>query len=388
MTMLQTWSVLDNVRALAPDIEARAGEIASLRRLPPDLVAALKASGAFSMPMPRAWNGPEMTPRQQCEVYEVLGAADASVAWCVKIGSDTGFYAAMLDEATARTLFPSLDCITAGQVPPNGRAERVDGGYRVSGRWSFGSGSTHADVIIGGCLVTSGGQPVMTEQGPVTRIVAAPASSFEVLDTWHSTGLAGSGSNDYQTRDLFVPQAHTFELDEVSRRPEPLYCYSGMFLASWHGVALGLTRRAIDAALAIVHNKLSIFPPPPIPLRQRPHARVALATAEMHWRAARAFTYESIDQLWDEACRTGQVSAERRRAMMESLSFAFRTARQVAQDMYDLAGTTAVFSSKTPLDRLLRDGITMSQHLLLGDGFLEIVGGAMLGDPAPPLGIL
>ena len=172
------------------------------------------------------------------------------------------------------------------------------------------------------------------------------------------------------------------------RRPEPLYCYSGMFVASWHGVALGLTRHAIDAALAIVNSKLSIFPPPPVPLRQRPHARVALATAEMHWRAARAFTYESIDLLWDEACRTGQVSPERRRAMMESLSFAFRTARQVAQDMYDLAGTTAVFSTKSPLDRLLRDAITMSQHLLLGDAYFEMIGGAILGEPSPHAGIL
>ena len=388
MTTTRTWAVLDNVRALAPEIDARAGEIASLRRLPADLVAKLKTSGAFSMPMPRAWDGPEMTPREQCEVYEVLGAADAAVAWCVKIGSDSGYYATLLDDATARVVFPTLDCVTAGQVPPNGRAERVSGGYRVSGRWSFGSGCTHADVIIGGCLVTSGGQPVMTPQGPVTRVIAAPASSFELLDTWHSTGLCGSGSNDYQTRDLFVPDAHTFDLADTARRPEPLYCYTGMFLASWHGVALGLTRHAIDAALAIVNNKLSIFPPPPIPLRQRPHARVALATAEMHWRAARAFTYESIDQLWDEALRTGQVSPERRRAMMESLSFSFRTARQVAQDMYDLAGTTAVFSTKSPLDRLLRDAITMSQHLLLGDAYFEMIGAAILGEPSPHSGIL
>jgi indole-3-acetate monooxygenase len=388
MTTTHTWTVLDNVRALAAEIDARAGEIAALRRLPPDLVAKLKASGAFSMPMPRAWGGPEMTPREQCEVYEVLGAADAAVAWCVKIGSDTGYYASLMDEAAARALFGSIDCVTAGQVPPNGRAERIDGGYRVSGRWTFGSGTTHADVIIGGCLVTKNGQPVMTEKGPVTRVIAAPASSFEVLDTWHSTGLAGSGSNDYQTSDLFVPDAHTFELDEASTRPEPLYCYSGMFLASWHGVALGLTKHAIDAALAIVNGKLSIFPPPPVPLRQRPHARVALATAEMHWRAARAFTYDAIDELWEEATTTGQVSPERRRAMMESLSFSFRTARQVAQDMYDLAGTTAVFATKSPLDRLLRDAITMSQHLLLGDAYFEMIGGAILGEPSPHAGIL
>jgi len=381
-------AILQRVRELAPEIERRADETASLRRLPADLVAQLKAAGVFGMSMPRAWGGPEMTPRQQCEVYEMLGAADASVAWCVKIGSDSGYYASLLDDRVARTVFPALDCVTAGQVPPNGMAERVPDGYRVSGHWTFGSGSTHADVIIGGCLVTEGGRPVMTATGPVTRVVAAPASSFEILDTWRSTGLAGSGSNDYRTRDLFVPAAHTFALDDPPQRTEPLYCYSGMFLASWHGVALGLARRALDAALALMPAKMSIFPPPPVPMRQRPHARVALAKAEMEWRAARAFTYESIDRIWDEAQSAGRVSPETRRAMMESLSFAFRTARHVAQDMYDLVGTTAVFAAKSPLDRLLRDAITMSQHLLLSDGFLEMIGGVMLGEPPPHLGIL
>jgi alkylation response protein AidB-like acyl-CoA dehydrogenase len=264
----------------------------------------------------------------------------------------------------------------------------VPGGYRVSGRWTFGSGCTHADVIIGGCLITENGQPILTGLGPLTRVVAAPASRFEVLDTWHSTGLAGSGSNDYRTSDLFVPAAHTFSLQEQPSRSEPLYRYSGMFLASWHGVALGLMRRAIDAAMAVVESKLSIFPPPPVPLRQRPHARVALAKAEMQWRASRAFTYDMIDGMWEEALSGGPISAQSRIAMMQSLSFSFQTAKQVTQGMYDLVGTTAVFATKSPLDRLLRDAITMSQHLLLGDSFLEIVGGAMLGEPAPPLGIL
>jgi alkylation response protein AidB-like acyl-CoA dehydrogenase len=228
----------------------------------------------------------------------------------------------------------------------------------------------------------------MTEDGPVTRIIAARASSFDVLDTWFSTGLAGSGSHDYRTADLFVPEAHSFALDDPPLRTEPLYRYSGMFLASWHGVGLGLTRRAIDSVLSLLDTKISIFPPPPIPLRQRPHARVALATAEMKCRAARAFTYDTIDRLWDDVCSKGDASVEARRDMMLSLSLAFRTAREVTQSMYDLVGTTAVFATKSPLDRLLRDAVTMSQHLLLGDGFFEMIGATMLGEPPPHLGIL
>ena len=384
---LDAADIITAVRALAPEIQSRGDEIAALRRLPIDLVQKLKAAGVFRMAMPKAWGGPEMTPREQCEVYEVLGAADASVAWCAKIGADSGYFAAQLDEQAARTLYPDLDFVTAGQVPPNGLGERVDGGYRLSGHWTFGSGCTHADVIGGGFLVTENGKPIMHGGAPQTRIAFAPASRFEIIDTWHSTGLAGSGSNDYRATDLFVPDAHTLSQDDPPRRSEPLYCYFGMFLASWHGIALGLGRRAIDAALAVAEKKMHIFPPPPMPLRQRPHARVALAKAEMTWRAARAFTYETADRIWEEAQSQGRVSPDTRRAMALSLTHSFRAAREVAQSMYDLVGPTAVFSAKTPLDRLLRDAITMSEHLLLSDSFLEMVGAGIVGDP-PQMGWL
>jgi alkylation response protein AidB-like acyl-CoA dehydrogenase len=157
-TALSAADILSATRSLQPEILARGDEIASLRRLPSDLVIRLKAAGVFRMAMPKAWGGPEMTPREQCAVYEALGSADASVAWCVKIGSDSGYFAAQLDESAARTLYPDLDDVTAGQVPPNGLGERVDGGYRVSGHWTFGSGSTHADVMLGGFLVTENGK--------------------------------------------------------------------------------------------------------------------------------------------------------------------------------------------------------------------------------------
>jgi hypothetical protein len=104
-------------------------------------------------------------------------------------------------------------------------------------------------------------------------------------------------------------------------------------------------------------------------------------------RAARAFTYETTDRIWDEARTEGRVSSDTRRAMALSLSHAFRSAREIAQSMYDVVGPTAVFAAKSPLDRLLRDAITMSEHLLLSDSFLEMVGAGIVGDP-PQIGWL
>jgi hypothetical protein len=90
-----------------------------------------------------AVNGPELDICTQTEIIETLSRADASVGWCVMIGSDSGSFSGFLEEATARSLYPDLDAVTAGWVVSAGTLEVGDGGYRLSGRWSFGSGSTH-----------------------------------------------------------------------------------------------------------------------------------------------------------------------------------------------------------------------------------------------------
>ena len=232
------------VEALLPAIRARGDEIASLRQLPRDLVDSLKGAGAFRMSMPATWGGPEMSLRRQVELIEAVAVADPSVSWCVMIGSDAGFYSAFLEDAVARELWRDLDDVTAGWVFPAGRAVPVDGGFRVSGRWQFGSGCTHADVIIGGCLIMGDvGSPAVGPDGlPVTRIVVARADQFEIMDTWYTTGLAGSGSNDYRCQDLFVPAEHTFSFAEPVRRPGALYAFPGAFFANMQGVGLGLAR--------------------------------------------------------------------------------------------------------------------------------------------------
>lgn len=374
-------SILRAARAVAPAVTSRASEIARQRQLPADLVADLKRAGVFRMPMPKAWGGPEMPPRDQTEVVEALSAADPAVGWCAMIGSDGGFYAAFLDEGPARALFPDLDFVTAGLLQPAGRAERVPGGYRVSGRWGFGSGSTHADVIVGGCLVFENGAPRLRENGlPEWRVMMAPAASWQVLDTWYTTGLAGSASNDYVASDLFVPDEHSFSLLERPRRSEPLYAFNGMFFANMHGVPLGLARAAIDATRALAGEKRLL--PELVLLRDVPRVRAALARAEMQLGAARAYTYETLDAVWECLCDRGELSEELRVALALSRIHCFRVAREVAQAMVDTAGTSAIYAT-SPLDRLLRDAITISQHVVAQDRMLEMVGGIVVGAPSP-----
>jgi alkylation response protein AidB-like acyl-CoA dehydrogenase len=373
--------ILENTRKLAPKVAARADEIAKLRCLPLDLVADLKAAGVFRMPMPAAWGGPEMSPRAQNEVVEILSAADASVGWCVMIGSDAGFYAAFLEEGAARALYPDLDMVTAGMLQPAGRALRVPGGYRVSGRWAFGSGCTHADVIVGGCMIFDGDQPLLNEAGlPQVRVVMAPASSFQVLDTWYTTGLAGSGSNDYTTQDLFVPAEHSFSLLEPVRRTEPLYQFNGMFFSNMHGVALGLARRAIDVVQKLAAEKTLV--PELVLMKNVPRVRIALARAEGMLGAARAYTYETMDRVWEALRSEGRLSLEVRLHLSLSRVNAFQMARDVVQAMMDTAGSSSIYAT-SPLDRLLRDAITVRTHVAVQERLMEQVAALAVGEDPP-----
>jgi alkylation response protein AidB-like acyl-CoA dehydrogenase len=372
--------ILANARALAPEIAARAAEAAAIRRLPRDLVDKLKAAGCFRVMFPKTWGGPEMPLPMQLELIELLAHADTAVAWCVKIGSDSGLFAAWLGERAARELYPDLDFVTAGQAPPNGRAVKVEGGYRVSGRWGFGSGCTHADVMIGGCVVENGRTRGAGGIPPVIHVLA-PARGWEIEDTWFATGLAGSGSHHYSAKDLFVPEGHVLDLFSPSERDEPLYRLpiTASVSIPMAGTPLGLARRAIDELCALAGKKIVAIPPPPVLLKNLPRVRLAVARAESLLGAARAYVYDTVQRLWDEVEQRGAASMKSRRDVGLARIHAHRMACEVAQLMFDAAGPAAVYAS-SPLDRLLRDAVTINQHLLFNDGVLEELGAMALGD--------
>lgn len=366
------------VSALLPEIERRGREISSARRLPSDLVHSLKSTGVFRMSMPQAWGGPAVPLPEQVRIVESLAYADPSVGWCVMIGSDSGFYSAFLEDSAARALWTDLDDITAGWLSPGGQAVVVNGGYRVSGRWKFGSGCTHADVMIAACIVMSDtGAPILGPDGvPLVRNVVARADRFEVIDTWHTTGLAGSGSNDYTCTDLFVPVEHTFSLAEPARRDGPLHAIPGGFLTNMQAVPLGLARRAIDEAIAVVTDKIVM--PDGIAMREVPRVREAIADAQRQHRSAHAYATRSIEDAWAQLTSGVALSTDQRVDLILSRVEAFRMAQEVTVAMVRVVGTQAIYATSI-LDRLVRDAITINQHVAAGPVMLDAAGRLSLG---------
>src|SRR5208337_1213548 len=196
---------------------------------------------------------------EQVEVIEELAKANASAAWCVMIGCDSGFFAGFLDDAAGREIYPRLDMATAGSILPSGKAERVDGVFRVTGQWSFGSGVSHADVVGLSCVLYENGTPLTKSAGaPVTCGMLTPASTVEVVDTWHTTGMRGTGSFDYRVKDLFVPERFLFNLRRPPRREGILWQRFTNFLPKVSGVPLGAARAAIDHVTGMMESKVEM----------------------------------------------------------------------------------------------------------------------------------
>jgi alkylation response protein AidB-like acyl-CoA dehydrogenase len=367
-------------RALAPAIRAAAPAIERERRLPDEIVKAMKEAGVFRMTMPRSLGGPEADPLTQLEVVEALSAADGSVGWVAMIGSDGGFYCAHLAEPVARELYRDRDAVTASVLVPRGRAERVAGGYRVSGRWAFGSSCLHADWFVGGSLVFEDGRPARDAAGhPVAVMTYFPASACEIFDTWRTTGLAGSGSHDWGVRDAFVPAERAFDFMAKPRDPSPLYAFPWFVLANSPGVPLGIARAAIDTLCELAAHK--VVPPKGTLLREDVFVQAAIARAEAALGSARAYLFESLAELWAAVCAGGAPTLRQRAVFRLATIHAYRAARDAVQLMYEAGGGDALYAT-SPLDRQWRDVTTVAQHALVNARGYGEVGRALLGlDP-------
>ena len=187
-----TEEILAGVKALEPAIRRTADVIESERHLPDDLAHALMQSGIFRMGVPRVYGGPELDPMGQVRVVEELSRIEGSVGWLSMISSAGSFLAAFLEPSIAERLFAAPNSVVAGNLRPPQRADVVDGGYRVSGHFRFGSGCHHASVMACGCVVYRDGKPQVTRRGePDIRVMLVPKSKVTIVDVWQTTGMRG-----------------------------------------------------------------------------------------------------------------------------------------------------------------------------------------------------
>lgn len=344
--------ILSNIRKLRPLLQERGNEIDELRRLPDDIVDALRETGAFRMMMPRSWGGAEMNPMQLNAALEELAMGNGAAAWCVMIQTDSGQYSGLVSPSVAREIYPNADVTTSNVIRATGRAQKVDGGYVVNGRWPFASGCLHADLFAGGCHIFDGVRVVVDDQGqPIHKMIIAPRNDFTIHDTWYTTGLRGTGSNDIEAKSLFVPDERMFGFDR-STHEGPLYLWPSILCAKMPGVVLGIARSAIEAVVESMRSKKV----------KSEFVSLAIADAQSLYASARAYVHQSLETAWRRLETGALPNEEERVAVFLARANAFQSSRQAVQLLFDAVGGPAVYGKKMPLERHLRDLTTACQH--------------------------
>lgn len=371
---------VESVRGLAGTVRDHAERIERERCLPEPVVRGLVDAGVFRMLVPRSLGGGEVDPVTACRVVEEVSILDGSVGWCAMIGACNGHFGGLLPAAGARQIYGDRDVVLAGTFRPSGVAMPVEGGYRVTGRWAFASGIMHAGWVMGGCRVQEGGRPphVAPSGPPVTRLMFLPRAEATVLDTWHTGGLRGTGSHDFEVADVFVPAARAVSFTDPPVERGPLYGLPAvtLFAALIASVSLGIARRALELFQELASVKTPIFSPDL--LRASPVARSELGQAEGLLRAGRAFLLESVRDAWATAAGGGPLSWRQRGLLWLAATQATTQALQAADIVYRAGGASSVYAS-TGLERCLRDIRAASQHVCVAPANYEVAGRLFLG---------
>jgi alkylation response protein AidB-like acyl-CoA dehydrogenase len=366
---------LDRASALARDLAATTERE---RALPPSLLEELRATGLMRAGAPAELGALEAPPASTLRGAETIARGDASAGWCVSIAATSSLLSAYLPEQGAIEIFGDPSTMAAGVWAPRGKAAVAEGGIRVSGRWSFCSGISHSEWLFAGCVLD---EAAAAAEGPVLRVVALPTSELEILDTWHTSGLRGTGSHDALATDLFVPDHRVLSLlGSAPRIDAPLYRFPvfGFFALSIAAAALGNARGAIDDLSELAAGKKAQGSSRV--LAERPATQAAVGEAEAALRAARALYYGAIEEAWDAVQQQGPVSEALRLGLRLAATHAVRTSADVARAMYDLGGGTAIYED-SPLQRRFRDAHAATAHFQVNPATWELAGRLLLGLP-------
>jgi indole-3-acetate monooxygenase len=348
-------------RELAPVIEAAADRTEKERKIPADVLSVMHDAGLFHILLPTSLGGAAADLVTFNQVIEAVAAADASPAWCLAQAVASSHAAGFLDPKVALEVFGARDALVAWG-PPAGLAKAiaVPGGYRVTGKWRFASGSANATWMGGHSTVFQNDEPRRDARGnPVNRTMLFRRQQANIKDTWHVIGLRGTASNDYEVSDLFVPDEYTTWRDSASDRRErgPLYNIPMLTLygVGFSGVALGIARTCLAAFMTLAHTKKSgggVGSTTVLRDNAVIQSRAAQATGRL--RSARALLLQMLREMWATSATSGTFSLEQRAHLRIAITGAMEEARKVVDFAYHTAGTSAIFEG-SPFERRFRD---------------------------------
>ena len=347
-----------------------------------DVMEAMHAAELFRASLPRSIGGGEAPPLALMEMTEAIATADASTAWCLGQALGCCWSAAYTAPEVAQEMFAPDNAVLAwGPPDPKSKAIKVDGGYRVTGEWRFGSGSRNATWVGGHSMVyeDENTQAKDANGRPVMRTMLMPIDKVKTIDVWQVMGLRGTGSDNYAADDLFVPEAYTTWRDSQPDRREfgplysiPLLTIYGMVFS---GLALGIARSALDDFIELAKVKGSHGGPK---LRDNAVIQAGVATANARILSSRVFLKEMISEHWDVLSAGDSPSLDLRARLRLAITYAMNQSREAVNFAFQAAGTNAIFEAN-PFERRMRDIHAVSAQGQSHVSNFEPVGQVFLG---------
>jgi indole-3-acetate monooxygenase len=362
------------VHRLVPLIREQRRSFDQERRIPDGVFTALADAGLFRLYLPKTLGGPELSPFDFMRIVEAASALDGSVGWLVGNGGGMSRIGGYLQESTVRDWFADPRAFVVSATGAIGTAERVSEGYRVSGRWPFGSGAHHATRFMGlASFKSTDGQ-----NGPPVCCYFSK-SDVQVYDTWFVSGLRATGSCDFEVQNVFVPIEHTHPLvDFTPTHPGPLYRLPGLSAFAWtvSVVPLGIAQGAIDYFIELAGKKMRLGSA--LPLREHESTQAMIGRAETAVRAARAFMVDAMEELMTATDVGGDRLLQARAFFRAACTNAADTAIRVVDWIASDAGTAAIFEAGT-LERSVRDVHAATKHVAMTPNNYIVAGRLTLG---------
>ncbi|MFC5985571.1 acyl-CoA dehydrogenase family protein [Marinicrinis lubricantis] len=341
---------------------AYSAEMEQTRKLNPVLLQEIYEQGWFKLFIPEELGGRMMALPEALCIFEEVSRLDGNLGWLVTIGAGGGMFAGYM-QPEARALFSPKEAVVAGSGSPSGWARKVDGGYLVSGEWTYCSGSSYATLFTANCRIVEG----TSEEGEELQIrsfIFMP-EQVQIVPDWNAFGLKATESHTMKAEQIFVPEERTFDLSEQLGLEEyAIYRYPFLPFAetSFTAVTLGLARHFLDEAAALAERNRANWEA--ASAERYSFVIDRIRQMESQWSHARETFYRVVQQSWEQV-EKGEILAEKEQLHVGRVSKQTAAAAvHGTRELFPYLGMS-VLMEDCPINRIWRDLHTVSQHVLL-----------------------
>ena len=380
--------IIENAKDLATVFAQEASEGEKLRELTPTALEAVETSGLFAALVPERFGGEEIDFQVIPQVVRELAKGDTSSAWVTAFLIHHNWQFALYPIETQEELWADRNyALAPATLAPTGRAQRVNGGWKLTGRWQWGTGVMHSQWTLVTAVADFG-------HGDEMALMLLPLSDVEVIDVWQTEGMRATGSNDMVVTDAFVPDRRSVTYRQISKReapgqlasPNPLYRLDMLALLSVDATAtsVGAGERSLELFTDRLHERKLMFGGYQ---KESAAAQIRLARAASTMRSARLMFDAAVHDLCAPLRGESYPSPATRVRIRMDCAHVVDLVKQVLALIADGAGASSHFLD-SPLQRFRRDVSVLSGHILFDyDRAAELQGRMMLG-VKPPAGTI